>query len=180
MSIINKLKERKILVLGLEKSGKTTIILNFIGKFNLSDYISLDETNNPNIIKFEKGGLKFIIWDFNGKEIYRNEFLQNFNDLIINTKEIFYIIDIQDVKSYELTFKFLQKIIDKLKKLNMKIELTFFLHKYDHDLFKRFPDINIETIDRLIERIKNVIPPDVFYEIYKTTIYTVLDKTHVY
>lgn len=180
MSIINKSKERKILVLGLEKSGKTTIILNFIGKFILSDYISLEETHNPNIIKLEKDGSKFTIWDFNGKEIYRNEFLKNFNDYITNTKEIFYVIDIQDMKSYELTFNFLQQIIEKLEKFAINVEFTFFLHKYDHNFFKRFPDISNERIERFIERIKNVIPPDVFYEIFKTTIYTVLDKTHVY
>ncbi|MFX1322823.1 MAG: ADP-ribosylation factor-like protein [Promethearchaeota archaeon] len=180
MSISIESKKKKILVLGLEKSGKTSIILSFIGKFNLSDYVSLDDTKSPNIIKFETDELKFSIWDFNGEELYRNEFLKNFNNFINDTKEIFYVIDIQDLKSYELTLKFLQEIIEKLKKLNIRVEFTFFLHKYDHDLFERFPDINIEIIENLIGRIIQIIPPEDFHEIYKTTIYTVLDKIHVY
>ncbi|MFX1409348.1 MAG: ADP-ribosylation factor-like protein [Promethearchaeota archaeon] len=180
MSINIEPKSRKILVLGLEKSGKTSIVLSFIGKFNLSDYISLNETKSPNIIKFEKDDLKFNIWDFNGKEVYRNEFLKNFNDYIIDTKEIFYVIDIQNLKSYELTLKFLQDIIEKLKNLNIKVEFTFFLHKYDQDLFEQFPDINIKIIENFIGRIIEIIPPEDFHEIYKTTIYTVLDKIHVY
>ncbi|MFX1495222.1 MAG: ADP-ribosylation factor-like protein [Promethearchaeota archaeon] len=175
-----KLKKKKILVLGLEKSGKTSIVLNFIGKVNLSNYISLNETKSPTIIKLKRDDLKFNIWDFSGKEVNRNEFLENFNEFINETKEIFYVIDIQDLKSYELTLKFLQEIIEKLKKLNIKVEFTFFLHKYDRDLFERFPDIKIEIIDNLIGKIKQIIPPEDFHEIYKTTIYTVLDKIHIY
>ena len=75
MPILNK---KKILVLGLEKSGKTSIVLNFIGKFNLSDYDSYSNTKSPNIVKIESGNTEFDIWDFKGEEVYRNEFLNNF------------------------------------------------------------------------------------------------------
>ncbi|MFX1452121.1 MAG: ADP-ribosylation factor-like protein, partial [Promethearchaeota archaeon] len=132
------------------------------------------------IIKLEKGNILFSIWDFNGKEINRNEFLKNFNDYIIDTEEVFYIIDIQDLKKYDLTLKFLQEIIENLKKIDHKVEFTFFLHKYDHDLFEQIPEINIEKIENLIETIRKIIPPEDFHEIYKTTIYTVLDKIHIY
>jgi GTPase SAR1 family protein len=173
-------KKKKILVLGLEKTGKTSIVLSFSGKFNLSDYGSFNDIKSPNIVTVKKDDIKFSIWDFNGKEVHRNEFLKKFDDFIVNTEEIFFVIDIQDVKSYELSLKFLQEIIQKLKKLNLKVEFTFFLHKYDHDLLERFPDLSIEMIENLIERIKQIIPSEDFHEIYKTTIYTVLDKIHVY
>ncbi|MFX1467089.1 MAG: ADP-ribosylation factor-like protein [Promethearchaeota archaeon] len=180
MSTNIKPNKKKILVLGLEKSGKTSIILNFIGKFNLSEFISFNNNRNPNIFKLEKDNIKFNIWDFKGKEVYRIEFLKNFNNYIIDTEEIFFIIDIQDLKSYELALKFLQEIIEKLKECNHRVDFTFFLHKYDHDLFERFPDIKIEKIESLIERLKQIIPSEEFHEIYKTTIYTVLDKIHIY
>ncbi|MFX1303793.1 MAG: ADP-ribosylation factor-like protein [Promethearchaeota archaeon] len=180
MSINIESKKRKILVLGLEKSGKTSIILNFIGKFNLSDFISFNNTKSPNIFKLEKDNIKFRIWDFNGKEAYRNEFLKNFNNYITDTEEIFFVIDIQDLKSYDLTLNFLQEIIDKVKEFNLRIEFTIFLHKYDHDIFERVSNIKVEKIESLIEKIKQIIPQQDFHEIYKTTIYTVLDKIHVY
>lgn len=172
--------KKKILVLGLEKSGKTSIVLNFIGKINLSNYLSLNEIKSPHIIELKEDDFKFTIWDFQGNEVNRNDFLKNFNKYIIDTKEIFYVIDIQDLKSYELSLKFLQEIIEKLKKIKFRAEFTFFLHKYDHNLFKRNPDLNSESIDTLIGKIKQLIPPEDFHEIYKTTIYTVLDKIHVY
>ncbi|MFX1310912.1 MAG: ADP-ribosylation factor-like protein [Promethearchaeota archaeon] len=180
MSLNIEPKKKKILVLGLEKSGKTSIVSSFIGKFNLSDFISFNNTRSPNIVKIEKDNIKFSIWDFNGKEAYCNEFLKNFNNYIIDTEEIFFVIDIQDLKNYDLALNFLQEIIDKLKEFNLKIEFTFFLHKYDHDLFEQVSDINIEKIENLIGRIKQIIPPEDFHEIYKTTIYTVLDKIHIY
>ncbi|MFX0020091.1 MAG: ADP-ribosylation factor-like protein [Promethearchaeota archaeon] len=175
-----ELKKKKILVLGLEKSGKTSIVLNFIGKVNLSNYITLNKYKSPNINVLETDDLIFNIWDFCGKEVKRNEFLTNFEEYIINTEEIFYVIDIQDLKSYELTLKFLQEIIEKLKKLKIKVEFTFFLHKYDHNLFEKLPSISIEIIDNLIAKIREIVPSEDFHEIFKTTIYTVLDKIHVY
>ncbi|MFX1601057.1 MAG: ADP-ribosylation factor-like protein, partial [Promethearchaeota archaeon] len=96
MSLNIEPKKKKILVLGLEKSGKTSIVSSFIGKFNLSDFISFNNTRSPNIVKIEKDNIKFSIWDFNGKEAYCNEFLKNFNNYIIDTEEIFFVIDIQD------------------------------------------------------------------------------------
>ncbi|MFX1345969.1 MAG: ADP-ribosylation factor-like protein [Promethearchaeota archaeon] len=180
MSINNRPNKKKILVLGLEKSGKTSIVLSFIGKFNLSDYISLENSKNPNIVVLEIDNIKFSIWDFSGKETYRNEFLKNFNNYIKDTEEIFFVIDIQDLNSYDLALTFLQDIIEKLKEFNLTVEFTFFLHKYDQDLFERIPSLKIEKIDNLIARIKQIIPAEEFHEIYKTTIYTVLDKIHVY
>ncbi|MFW9895773.1 MAG: ADP-ribosylation factor-like protein [Candidatus Thorarchaeota archaeon] len=180
MSINIEPIKKKILVLGLEKSGKTSIILHFIGKINLSDFFSLNNTKNPNIFNLEKDNIKFSIWDFKGKEAYRNEFLKNFNNYITDAEEIFFVIDIQDFKKFDLTLTFLQEIIDKLKELNLRIEFTIFLHKYDNDLFERVSDINIENINTLIEKIIQIIPPEVFHEIYKSTIYTVLDKIHIY
>ena len=175
-----ELKEKKILVLGLEKSGKTSIVLNFIGKINLSNYLSLNELESPNIVELKKGDLKFTIWDFQGKDVNRNDFLENFNKYIINTEEIFYVIDIQDSKNYELSLKFLHEIIEKLNKLKSRVEFTFFLHKYDHDLFEHYPNINMASIDALIGKIKQIIPQEYFHEIYKTTIYTIIDKIHIY
>ncbi|MFX1457129.1 MAG: ADP-ribosylation factor-like protein [Promethearchaeota archaeon] len=180
MSINIEPIKKKILVLGLEKSGKTSIILHFIGKINLSDFSSLNNTKNPNIFNLEKDNIKFSIWDFKGEEADRNEFLKNFNNYITDTEEIFFVIDIQDVKKFDLTLTFLQKIIEKLNELNFRIEFTIFLHKYDNDLFERISDINIEKINTLIDRIIQIIPSEEFHEIYKTTIYTVLDKIHVY
>ncbi|MFX1242151.1 MAG: Rab family GTPase [Promethearchaeota archaeon] len=177
MPILNK---KKILVLGLEKSGKTSIMLNFIGKFNLSDYNSYNNIKSPSIVKLESGNTEFDIWDFKGEEVYRNEFLNNFDDCINGTGEIFFVIDIQDLNRYDLVIKYLREIINKLKSLSLRVDFTFFLHKYDHDLLKRFPNINNEMIENLITKIKQIVPKEDFHEIYKTTIYTILDRIHVY
>ncbi|MFX1277166.1 MAG: ADP-ribosylation factor-like protein [Promethearchaeota archaeon] len=178
--MMTSLKKKKIIVLGLEKSGKTSIVFNFIGKFNLSDYNSLGDTKSPNIFTLEKSDIEFSLWDFKGEEVYRNEFLNNFNSYINNTREIFFVIDVQDSTRYDLAIKFLQTIIMKLKRLNLKVEFTIFLHKYDNNLFERFPDLKREMIQSLIERIKQIIPSDDFHEIYQSNINMILDKIHIF
>ena len=180
MSRNAKQEFKKILVLGLDNSGKTSIVFNFIGEINLPNFISLKETKKVNIVNLEKDNFNFKILDFGGKEIYRNEFLKKFNEYIIDTEEIFYVIDIQDHERYESTLNFLKEIIKRLKTMKYKIEFTFFLHKFDNNLFELNPNINDGIINDLIEKIRKIVPSEEFHEIYKSTIYTVLDKIHVY
>ena len=72
------------------------------------------------------------------------------------------------------------KILNELIKRNIKPKITVFIHKYDPDLKEIRPDITPEKVDDLINEIKNRIPKTYFFEIYKTTIFTVLNKEHVY
>ncbi len=166
--------------MGLDNSGKTSIVLTFIGNSNLSNFNNLDATKSPKMNKFEKYDLDFYIWDFGGKEEYRNEFLKNFNKYINETEEIFYVIDVKDLERYDLALNFLNEIIKRTKLLNIILEITIFLHKYDQNLFEMNPNLTETTINNLIVKIKEIIPSQYFHEIYKSTVYTVLDKIHVY
>ncbi|MFX1274762.1 MAG: ADP-ribosylation factor-like protein [Promethearchaeota archaeon] len=171
---------KKILVMGLENSGKTSIILNILGKDNLLEYIKINPTKGYDIKSLKKGDLNFILWDLGGQDNSIKEYLDNFKNYITDTEELFFVIDIQDMNKYNKALSYFKKIIDNLKLLNIKVEVTVFLHKNDHDLYDKFPDINKIVIDNLISRIKELIPTNYYYEIYKTTIYTVLDKVHIY
>ena len=180
MSKKNKKKSKKILVLGLDNSGKTSIVLTFIGNSNLSNFTNLDTTISPKMIKFEKYDLDFYIWDFGGKEEYRIDFLKNFSKYINETEEIFYVINVQDLERYDLSLNYLKEIIERTKLLNIIPEITIFLHKYDQNLFEINRNITETTINSLIVKVKEIIPSQYFHEIYKSTVYTVLDKLHVY
>ncbi|MFX1258250.1 MAG: ADP-ribosylation factor-like protein [Promethearchaeota archaeon] len=171
---------KKILVMGLSNSGKTSIILNMLAKDNLLDYISLNPTEGVKVRNLKKGSSFFSLWELGGEDVYIKEYLEDFEKYIIDTEEIFFVIDIQDVDKYDKALNYLKKIIDIIKSRKNVVEITIFLHKNDHDIFKKFPDINETKIDNLINRIKTIIPPNFFHEIYKTTIYTLLDKVHVY
>ena len=61
-------------------------------------------------------------------------------------------------------------------KLPMPIIITF--HKFDPDLKVIRPDITDDIIEELKEKIKNIIDKtEFFYQIFKTSIYCLFDKT---
>ncbi len=171
---------KKILVMGLENSGKSTVILNMMGKTSLLHIFSIVPTKGPNIINFNLKNTDFNIWDLGGQEIYREEYLKNFKNYIKDTKEIFFVIDILDTEKYDLALSYLQEIIDKIRALNNSVDLTLFLHKYDPGYKEFFPDLTEEIIDEFIVKIKKIIPKNIFSEIYKTNIHSTFDRTHIF
>ncbi|MFW9874352.1 MAG: ADP-ribosylation factor-like protein [Candidatus Thorarchaeota archaeon] len=176
----NSEKYKKIIIAGLDNSGKSSIVLSIIGKMNLINYMSLNPTFGPNIINFESLDSKFNIWDLGGQESFREEYLQNFEIYLDGCSKILFVIDIQDIQRYDIALKYFENILKKIKKKNLDIDISIFLHKNDPDLKEVHPEITEDRIQELINKIKKLIPEGYFFEIYKTTIYTIFDKVLVY
>ncbi|MFW9865409.1 MAG: ADP-ribosylation factor-like protein [Candidatus Thorarchaeota archaeon] len=176
----NSEKNKKIIIAGLDNSGKSSIVLSIIGKMNLINYLSLNPTIGPNITDFESIDSKFNIWDLGGQKSYINEYIENFESYITGCSKILFVIDVQDVQRYDLALKYLENIMKKIQQMNLEIDTSIFLHKYDPDLKEIQPLITEEMIHDLIQKVKKLIPVSFFFEIYKTTIYTIFDKTLIY
>ncbi len=172
--------EKKILVVGLENCGKTSIILNMLGKKSLLHYLSLTPTKGPDRNFLQDNSSVYHIWDFGGQKAYRDDFLKKIDFYFKSSDKIIYVIDVQDGEQYDTSLEYFSTIIKELIKRNVKVKITVFIHKYDPDLKEIRPDITNEIVDNLINRIKNIIPSTYFFEIYKTTIFTVLNKEHVF
>ena len=89
MSSTNKNSSSKILVMGLDNGGKTSIVLNLIGKTNLLDYISVNPTLGADIIQHEINDSRYSIWELGGQKVYRDEYLDNFEEYL---KEAYKIV----------------------------------------------------------------------------------------
>jgi len=151
-------------------------VLSLKGNTNLLTFYSLNPTRKKVIhdLKILNSDVK--IWDFGGQEQYRNEFLKNFKNNFSGTSKIIYVIDIQDKDKYDITIEHFEKIINLMGE-NTTIELSIFLHKFDPDLADTHPEITDEVVRSLKQRIKDIIPSSIFYNIFNTTIYTVFEKT---
>ncbi len=174
-TITTEKKATKIILMGLSNSGKTSIVLSLQGKTNLLSFYSLKPTKKKVIHKIQMLTSSVNIWDFGGQEQYRNEYLENFDKIIIGTTKIIYVIDVQDEGKYEISLSYFQKIINLLKD-KTDIDLSIFIHKFDPDINETHPDIK-NNIGDLIQKIKSIIPSTFFYNIFKTSIYTVFSKT---
>jgi len=172
---LNSNTAKKIIFIGLDNGGKTSIVLSLKG-LNLMSLKSSNPTRGIETSNLNINDEKFNIWDFGGQEQYRDIHLENFKNNFQEIDKIIYVIDIQDQKRYDLALEYLMKIMKKLGNQIDKIKFSFFLHKFDPNLKETHPDLTDEVIEDLITKIKEVIPSNFWDEIYKTSIYTVFEK----
>ena len=166
---------KKVLIMGLDNSGKTSIVLCLRGVKDLSSFSSLNPTRGLMTNKFQALGSEYSIWDFGGQEQFREGYLNDFQNHIKETNKFIYVLDVQDQERFDVSLDYLDKIVILLKKHKVNIDFSIFLHKYDPDLefTKEFSD---KVVPDLIRNIKELIPNDLTYQIYKTSIYTVFQK----
>lgn len=161
--------------MGLNNAGKSSIALNLRGKKNLISHLSLDPTEGHKIINTEILDSEFNILDLGGQETYRSKHLKNLPEYLINCDKLIYVIDIQDKKRYALALEYLEKIMDRVRTLKPEMNLSIFFHKYDPNIEKEYPKIQEKT-NILLEQIKEIIPPKIRVQVFKTTIYTIFEK----
>ncbi|MHA2431093.1 MAG: ADP-ribosylation factor-like protein [Promethearchaeota archaeon] len=175
---LNSNTVKKIIFIGLDNGGKTSIVLSLKG-LNLMSLKSSNPTRGIETSNLNINDEKFNIWDFGGQEQYRNIHLENFKNNFQETDKIIYVIDIQDQQRYNLALEYLMKIMKKLGNQIDKIKFSLFLHKFDPNLKETHPDLTDEVIADLITKIKEVIPSYFWDEIYKTSIYTVFERRNI-
>ena len=177
----NKIKNnttKKIIFIGLDNGGKTSIVLSLKG-LNLMSLKSSNPTRGIETSNLNINDEKFNIWDFGGQEQYRNIHLEDFKKNFQETDKVIYVIDIQDHERYNIALDYLMKIMKKLGKKIDKIKFSIFLHKSDPNLKLTRPDLTDELIEDLIIKIKEIVPSNFRDEIYKTSIYTVFERINI-
>jgi len=170
---------KKIIIMGLDNSGKSSIVLCLKGVKNLASFNAIKPTRGFEINKFNTMGSGFNIWDFGGQEKFREDYVKDFKNHIKGTSKLIYVLDIQDQDRYDLSLQYLAKIIALLQKNKLNPDFSLFLHKFDPDIELITQDINEELIQTLIKQIEDITPTDFPYQIYKTSIYTVFQKSSI-
>jgi len=170
-------KINKILIMGLDNSGKTSIILSLRKNTNLLSFFGLKPTQGLNVENFEVDDQIFNIWDFGGQEKYRNEYMEKWEKYSKDIDRIIYVIDVQDKDRYDSSLQYLEYIVKSLEKDEKKPDFSIFIHKLDPNIsdLDEYSHKNLNTL--LIKKIKETLPPKFKYQIFKTTIYTVFEKS---
>ena len=170
---------KKIVIMGLDNSGKSSIVLCLKGVKNLTSFSAIKPTRGFEINKFNTLGSDFNIWDFGGQEKFREDYVKNFKNHIKGTSKLIYVLDIQDNKRYDLSLQYLAKIIALLQENKLNPDFSLFLHKFDPDLELINREIDEKLIQTLLKKIKDIIPQTFPHQIYKTAIYTVFQKSAI-
>jgi len=102
-------KEAKILVLGLDAAGKTTILYSL----KLNEIINTIPTIGFNVEQVEFGRLKMTMWDVGGQDKIRNLWKHYYS----NADALIYVVDSADVDRMNLAADELHQVLsaDELK-----------------------------------------------------------------
>ena len=173
------MKSKKVVLMGLDNSGKSSIVLSLEGVKNLQAFSNMNPTRDFQISKFSLMDTDFRIWDFGGQEQYRKDHLLNFKDNIKETDKFIFILDVQDVARYDLALDYLRKVSQLLIKHDIKVEFSIFLHKYDPDLCITNPEITEDKIEEIIKKIDIIMREKLEYNLFKTTIYATFQKSKI-
>merc|ERR1719291_1249619 len=114
-------KEARILMLGLDNAGKTTILK----KMSEEDISHIMPTQGFNIKSIVQDGFKLNVWDIGGQKSIR-EYWSNYFD---NSDALIYVIDSSDTKRLEESSKELQALLAEDKLAN--IPVLVFANKQD-------------------------------------------------
>ena len=172
---------KKVLLMGLDNSGKTSILISLSKNSNILSFCSLKPTNKIAISNIDTGDTIMNIWDFGGQEAFRKGHLENLERYLNEVDRIIFVIDVQDIKRYMLAVDYLTSIVNTVKKHEIKTEFSIFLHKYDPNLtnFKEFKDIDTVIESELLKPIKEIFSSEYKYEISTTCIYSVFQKCSI-
>ena len=163
----------KILLVGLDNSGKTSIFNCLKGIKNISAFNSLRPTRGAVWNDFEALNTSYLIVDLGGQSAYRTEYFADFNKFLAGTSKIIYVIDVQDTSRYDEALEYMNRVINLIDN-KRDIDFSIFLHKYDSDF-----QIDEITINKLTKKIRQVIRPNFPYSVHKTSIYAIFEKTTI-
>jgi len=168
-----KKSQVKILLIGLDNSGKTSIFNCLKGIKNISAFNSLRPTRGAVWNDFKALNTSYVIVDLGGQNAYRAEYFTDFNKYLAGTSKIIYVIDVQNTKRYDEALEYMNRVINLIDN-RRDIDFSIFLHKFDSD----FP-FDETTVNKLIKKIGQIIRPNFVYSLHKTSIYAIFEKTTI-
>ena len=124
---------KKILMIGLDNGGKTSILADLQDKFSIIK--SLLPTRGVKREKLDFFGYPILSWDLGGQVQYREKLYFNRPELFFTEADlILYVIDTQDSDRFAETANYFRQVLKVLKDLNEFPPILIVLSKSDQDI----------------------------------------------
>jgi hypothetical protein len=171
---------KKYVIAGLDGSGKTSILLSLQGVSNLLSYYALRPTLGLNIEQVLDKQSEISIWELGGQEEYRNTYFEEkkLAQFFEGMKKFIYVLDIQAINRYQESLHYLSLLQSSIINANPE-EIIIFFHKFDPNLNSK-PEYSEEKIrETLIRPIRKIFVNFTNLLFYKSTIFTVFQKSSI-
>jgi len=124
--LLPKGEQMKILVIGLDNSGKTTLI-NYLKPKKAVSSAETVPTIGLNTEEFAKNGVQFTAFDMSGQNRYRNLWEHYFKD----AEAIVFVVDSTDRIRFVVAKNELDAILESPELSKRKVPVLFFANKMD-------------------------------------------------
>lgn len=121
----------KLIIVGLDQAGKTSILNILNKKYNAMDNIKPTVGIERDEIRIL--GIPIISWDLGGQEQFRESYLKN-SRLFDKTDSLFYVIDVWNASRFEEALRYYSKLLEFIGELKIRPEIVILLHKVDPNL----------------------------------------------
>jgi len=168
----NEEKPIKLVIVGMENAGKTTILDVLTGK--IKETPNKPPSMNPtkgverNTILFFQKETK--VWDLGGQETYRNEYLSNPEKYFHTISFFYYVVDIQDYYRLVSSVMYFRGIFNLIKKYNPDAKVVFLFHKTDPDYTPDERNLKGKFLEKIEPDLKL---SNTQYIMYDTTIFDI-------
>ena len=168
----NEEQPTKLVIMGMENAGKTTILDVLTGK--IRETPNKPPSMNPTkgverstILFFQK---ETKVWDLGGQETYRNEYLSNPEKYFHTISFFFFVVDIQDYYRLVPSVMYFQGIFNLIKKYSPDAKLIFLFHKTDPDYIPDERNLKGKFLEKIEPGLKLA---NTLYIMYDTTIFDI-------
>jgi len=125
---------QKIGIFGLDNAGKTTIVEVIEDQKDLGFLANLQPTIRVQIRKFLSMAPDWVIWDFGGQEIYRQEYLKMPERYFHALSLMIFVIDIQNSTRYDVALQYFSECMKCANLNSPNYQILVLLHKADPDI----------------------------------------------
>ncbi len=153
-NIYLKKPKMKVVVVGLDFAGKTSLINRLIHDYNYNDMINIEPTIGANIEEYQSKWLNLILWDLGGQKDNINEYVESPEKFFVQLDVLIFVIDSQDDIRYNEAAQYLRDLTEILIFLNENPYIVVLLNKVDSDIVDD-PDFQIK-LEYLMDKISNI------------------------
>ncbi len=163
----------KVVVLGLDNAGKTSILRSLKQEFSLLSGIK--PTKSIERRNFMIFGQNFTFWDFGGQARYREMYLKSKDRYFSGINTLYYVIDVQDPLRIKESIDYFSEIMGIIDDSPSKTKIILLFHKWDPEIegengSEKYNLSKMEFLDNIYQH----IPQEISASIFETTIFNPL------
>ena len=154
-------RKMKIILSGLDNSGKTSFILSVDRKF--SKLIGLKPTRGADVSSIEALGTTIFLWDLGGQRRYQEGYLDKSQIYLFEADLLFYFIDLRDEERFSESIEYLKKVRTALKNLEQNTPIIYIFSKGDPDIIDSVEmQSNIKGLKKNLTNLSSNGSPEIY------------------